>query len=662
MTEHQLAIVNQIIQKINAFNHLPIHEKLNIAQSIQTLICNYVSGFSPELLMGTDDLLEEFFSDDEILTSFDLHAKKTLISAVLLEMSSRYMVTYPDQTQQLDSIASIAFISNAFRAWFFLSKKSPELYQYFLDFIGELPRGDLAISIAKHRLSDYMYEFALAHSESMPPVPHDISHFIDLEFERIMGCTVVSEMLIHVSIITNDVENIYKIYEINPVFNFLDEELYDISHLMMRFSRFELVRFLVENEKLNVNHVFEGMNNETLLHLAKSAENLDILKYLLEKGANPRSVAGMNETAFEAILLHHKNKENIIPILEIFFEKDPSLIRFAKLRDTDGLTPEIDDNLTLLEWICASKEHSNKLEIIQFLISKGAPIEHPYNHRTALHMIVNHYFENSALQLEILRYFLETLKIPISILEIDGHPSVLGVASQYFHKEMMEYLIKKGANIKHRDARKRTSFLLLIKEVSNHLNVSLEKEEKNEEIKNVLAHIEYLIEAGSDIHEKDARGNNALHLLLKSEEGINAPDVSVILEYLLKQGVSVLEENSKDETPLMVCINASLEDPDDCCNLNHIPLLLQYGANIEEIINIDLREEFLKKRNLPEEQQRETEYIITQLEEKIKEFLEKQEIQKLKKLKIEANPHSMFNKKDEEDPPSSLNIVSPRRG
>lgn len=97
--------------------------------------------------------------------------------------------------------------------------------------------------------------------------------------------------------------------------------LYHACHLNNNLSKFEIIKILVESEKVGINSV--NINNSTALHSicfwSKNDNNYDIIEYLIDHGANYNTKDWMNDTPLE--ILKHRNINYYNKIMIKYFNK-----------------------------------------------------------------------------------------------------------------------------------------------------------------------------------------------------------------------------------------------------------------------------------------------------------------------------------------------------
>ena len=98
----------------------------------------------------------------------------------------------------------------------------------------------------------------------------------------------------------------------------------------------EDVRYFVEEKNINVNSVDHDETSATPLHLATHNPNIEVLKYLISKGADVNAVEKNNATPLHSALLSKNHDSNISEVLKYLISKGADV----NAKANNGLTPK----------------------------------------------------------------------------------------------------------------------------------------------------------------------------------------------------------------------------------------------------------------------------------------------------------------------------------
>merc|ERR1712113_207668 len=188
----------------------------------------------------------------------------------------------------------------------------------------------------------------------------------------------------------------------------------------------DFVQIFVESGQVNNVDACDEKYGLTPLMLASVEGHLDIVKYLVEKGANVDAFDDKNYTA-----MMHANANNRLEILKYLME-----IR-------GGV-----DNQQLLLNAC-KKGH---LAVVKYLLEKGANVDaHNIEESTSSLILAC-----NGGHLEVVKYLVEE---GADVHARDSlHDSTLMVACKVGHLELTKYLVEKGVDIHARNIRNMTAF------------------------------------------------------------------------------------------------------------------------------------------------------------------------------------------------------------
>lgn len=156
---------------------------------------------------------------------------------------------------------------------------------------------------------------------------------------------------------------------IDELRNLLEKENIDINnkdknvgnsilHFAIIKEYLNIINFLLQYENININ--IKNYNNETPLHYACIVNNLNIVKVLLEEGANPNNINLQNQNSLQYSVYYAKDNYNIQIIKEL-------LNHHVNINHTDL-------NLwNSLHLICNNINISSEkqIEIVKILIDNG---------------------------------------------------------------------------------------------------------------------------------------------------------------------------------------------------------------------------------------------------------------------------------------------------
>lgn len=301
----------------------------------------------------------------------------------------------------------------------------------------------------------------------------------------------------------------------------------------------EPLQLLLKKSNINLGDIA----GNTVLHLAASKDDPDLLRILLKNGANP----------------NQPNKNNLTPFEEACSQsKDPD---FLQLLVDAGATinPKTGDHFSPLMLALEQKNYSTSL----YLLNKGADINFKtHNHLTPLHIIAAKSFG------KILPPALKKGAV-INMQTTDSLFSPLYFAAENGNLTMVKILTWHGAN-------------LLAKTIEGQTALDIATFEGHEDVKQYLTHptfdalemMEYgeedqlakLIGEGrvTDIYQKNDKRETLLHLAVLA-------DSKDLAEALLIKGANINEQDLAGNTPLLFALKT--------CNTGFASWLMKKGAN-----------------------------------------------------------------------------------
>ncbi|ORX43291.1 ankyrin [Piromyces finnis] len=376
----------------------------------------------------------------------------------------------------------------------------------------------------------------------------------------------------------------------------------------------DILKFLVEKgAKLN-----ESYYNTLFLHIINS-NDIDMAEYIISKGAFVnvkadypnliiwkayqlqhnemakliiRHGADLNipDTDYEEILEVANSDENILPYLKKYHNvknyNNSTLLYACKngntkivkhLLQTNVHFNEIDEDIhntfdyveeSALIYACKIGND----EIVQLLVDKGANVNYKYSgtYTPLVQACIQGYdkiakilLENGAtIEPEIVRHSLTDKK--------GDAKSTLMYACENGNKKIVEYLIQYGANVNEKNLAGETPLMCLCKNRHQHL-------------------IEYFIENNANINDKDNYGNTAL--MYACQEGMLD-----IVKLLIDYHVKINDQNVNGETALIIAIvNGATAvaklllqyhaDPNIIDNSRKSPLMYALKCNQKEIVS-----------------------------------------------------------------------------
>jgi hypothetical protein len=128
----------------------------------------------------------------------------------------------------------------------------------------------------------------------------------------------------------------------------------------------EMVKLMVEH-KASVN-VVNLPGRFTALETAISAKNLEIIKYLLDNGADPKNIDALGNNIFHTLAWQFRNVDAAMLIKE----KMPDLQNYINMKNKDGYTP-----LTMLIYKQIEENgfhDDDELKILEFYLACGADV------------------------------------------------------------------------------------------------------------------------------------------------------------------------------------------------------------------------------------------------------------------------------------------------
>ena len=246
--------------------------------------------------------------------------------------------------------------------------------------------------------------------------------------------------------------------------------------------------------------IAKRINSAKWLLYACSLGNVDIIKYLLDLGADMYQVNDNNESP---IYIAAKNGHK--DAVELFFERGVSLEKVQKGNRSDPMNAAISENY---------------VDIVKYLLEKGYDLGTKYGVRTTLSFAVD------ALHPETVKALLSS-KQADERLKSGKEPYLLHQAAKQGLVDILDMLINAGLEINSLKKRRKRDRL-------SYAPIHLAAEVGHAEV------VQKLIGLGADINKKNNSGDTPLHIAAKSKN----PE---IIRVLLENGAtSSLDVTNKD--------------------------------------------------------------------------------------------------------------------
>lgn len=198
-------------------------------------------------------------------------------------------------------------------------------------------------------------------------------------------------------------------------------------HLAAREGHLDIVKSLLRADRAPLE--MRNKEKETPLLLASANGHFGVLEHLLEQGASPAARDKNDQTA-----LHIAATERHFTMAQALVGKQKSILNLTNDRKETAMI------------IAASK---GNLQIVELLTQSGADDTiRDIGGETALQVAVNNGY------LDITQHLLDNCSVDIhEMLELENSQSYTPIVTAVCNRELeiADYLIKKGANIQHRD-------------------------------------------------------------------------------------------------------------------------------------------------------------------------------------------------------------------
>ena len=294
--------------------------------------------------------------------------------------------------------------------------------------------------------------------------------------------------------------------------------------------------FISEGGDVNM----ECFRGTTLLHVAIENENLEMVIFLISKGADVR----WRHWRTDRTLLHSAVEKNNVYIVRLLV----TLGLDVNAKDTGDYTPL---------HIAARNPNAT---IVEFLVAQGADVNAKCNHSlvpTPLHWAV---ISNSNVKVIEL---LVSKGADVDAKDENGS-TMLHHAGMNRNVAIAEFLVFKGADVHAKDKDGSTPLHRVVRNlafaeflVSKGADVRAKNNNGSTPLhaaslggfsdsKNAAAVVQFLVEQGADVNAKDNDGNTPLHLAVRF-----GSNTDVVL-FLISQGADVRAKNQEGKTPLDV--------------------------------------------------------------------------------------------------------------
>ena len=272
----------------------------------------------------------------------------------------------------------------------------------------------------------------------------------------------------------------------------------------------------------------------------KSKPTVEVIDQKIAEGNDPEK---SNANAFDATVYAINGK------------MDDKVIKHLISKNGDNVNKLTHDGRTYLHWAA----YSGKLEIMKYLISKGAKTAIVDTHGNTF---LNFAASSGQSNPEIYKYGIEAGANITKEKNHDGANALLLVASNVKDFEIVDLLVANGASLNDKDnygngffeyAAKggNTEFLstLINKGIDTGKNAMIFASQGSRRNSNTLATYQFLADKGIKVNVIDHENRNPLHLIARNNKDIN------IYKFFLDKGVDVNLQDNEGITPFMVAAN-----------------------------------------------------------------------------------------------------------
>jgi len=272
------------------------------------------------------------------------------------------------------------------------------------------------------------------------------------------------------------------------------------------------------------------------------------VKIIDQKIAEGNDVTASNKNAFDAV------------VYAIIEKLDDTVIKHLLSVNGNNVNKLTHDGRTYLFWAA----YSNKLEIMKYVVSKGAKLDIIDTHGNTF---MNFAASTGQTNLDIYKY---AIKIGADVTKEknhDGANALLLIASHLQDFKIVDFFISKGASLKDKDANGNGLFeyaakggnpkflsSLLVKGIDDGNNAILFAAQGSRGHKNTLETYQFLEKNGININAVDTENRNALHFIAKNNKNI------AVFKYFIDKGVDVNLQDAEGNSPFLIAAkNAPLE-------------------------------------------------------------------------------------------------------
>lgn len=388
-------------------------------------------------------------------------------------------------------------------------------------------------------------------------------------------------------------------------FDIKDENGYMSLHYAVIEGHLEMVKFLID-QGANVNSTSD--DGHTALHLAARSGNLDIVKYLLELGVDVNCEQELGRTALH-LAAEMGNLDTVKYLIvcgaDVNSRSNDGYMALNLAAQTGNwdtvkyLTEHVED--------VNSKDNSGRtalhsvarvgiLDLVRYLVEHGGDV----NSKDSDDHTVLHSATRSG-NLDTVKYLVER-GANIKSRTSDGF-TVLHLAILFGNLETVRYLVERGVDINNGNTYGCT--ILYLAAYSNNLDFIKYLVECGADVNSrsnaggTVLHsvaesdnfeaVKYLVENGADINSRDSYGRTILHLVADSV-------TTDIVKYLVERGADINSRDSDGYTILHSVARSKYLMDDDLCsegiwktrqyvNFDTIKYLVQCGADVNSKCN-----------------------------------------------------------------------------
>ncbi len=357
--------------------------------------------------------------------------------------------------------------------------------------------------------------------------------------------------------------------KLEEVINIKDNRGRTLLHIAAYNGKLDVVEYLISKGAcFNVKDKLNG----TPLHSAAEGGNYEVVKAVLthieKKHSDGLSKVVNSKTKYGNSPLHLAVYSGKVDVVEYLINKSANVDARNGYNETPLYRAVIGGNLKVVEYFVGKDTYSNvrtetgdtllhlaiksrRLEVVKYFVGKGigVNVKNKYN-ETPLHIAAENMFAWG--NLEIIKYLIEKGANVNAKGKNDETPLHLAIHRTTFSEDLsiVKCLISKGANIN-------------VKNGNNETPLHIAVGDGNLEI------IKYLIEKGANVNAKGKNDETPLHLAI--HKTTFSEDLSIV-KCLISKGADVNVKNGNNETPL----HTAVEDE----NLELTKYLVEKGANV----------------------------------------------------------------------------------